>query len=395
MTNRHYSILKENRLAWLWRYRPTYFSRLLLHRKEACHISLAEEWLNLLGNRVNELAFATILIDHPFGMTVLSPTKQLVHTTLILGKGASSIIKVGVLITLQDDGTYHHKRVAIRIPNIEDPKHKCAYRYGDYRINEVQKALYDHPNIESPALFIGELELDPKYGKLEFTVEEIVEQAFTFIANNKSPNQAIELLDLVLGLAKGIQYLHHYNLIHRDIKPWNALIHRDENNNPILQLSDLECVRPATDRPVPMRGTPRYVAPEVESSIFEDQGQPLAIQTKEGDMYALGQSILQMRFALFLSAFRTVPKYPGRVQDMMDVKMHTSVKTQVLPKSVFHRVIERLREFGAFDKYPFMEIIIKTMEDIAGKLLSKDPRKRPNIDEVVDLLESLKDITQL
>ncbi|CAI7797827.1 unnamed protein product [Closterium sp. NIES-54] len=41
-----------------------------------------------------------------------------------------------------------------------------------------------------------------------------------------NPLLLLQRLDVLIGVAKGLQYLHDFNIIHRDIKPANILFNR-------------------------------------------------------------------------------------------------------------------------------------------------------------------------
>lgn len=68
---------------------------------------------------------------------------------------------------------------------------------------------------------------------------------------------------IVLGLAEGLQYLHSYHVIHRDIKPTNILL--DDNYEPML--TDFGFSRfidqDSSDKMTGETGSYRYMAPEV------------------------------------------------------------------------------------------------------------------------------------
>lgn len=360
----------------------------LLHRIIAHPILDEEKSITDLARKINLLGFGTLLVNHHFGIKTLPNQLQLIPTRLVLGSGASSILRIGLLIGPNKDGEIDCRRVAIRTPHFER-KGRCSYRPGDFANNEKQKALYDHENIEPPALFHGTYFNENVGKELEVTIEEVLVPAIKFIADEVSEKSAHHLVTITLGMAKAIEYLHSYNLIHRDIKPWNALVHF-ENDKLDVFLSDLESIRPQTDRKIHMRGTPRFVAPEVMESLEESKGSTLAIQTFESDMYALGQSIMMMRFPLLLTLLRQTPHQKDRLKDMLDLKMETSVKGKLPDPASFDRIMATIRENNGFQYVLDSDKILTRLEEITRELIDENPKKRPTATHIVSELTRLQ-----
>lgn len=98
-----------------------------------------------------------------------------------------------------------------------------------------------------------------------------------------------ELLPLLLTIADGIAYLHHFSpkqIIHRDIKPANILL-----VNGIPKVSDVGIAKQVTTTTVLHTAglTPAYAAPE----MFGSMSAPPTVSHK-ADIYSLGISVFQM-----------------------------------------------------------------------------------------------------
>ena len=71
-----------------------------------------------------------------------------------------------------------------------------------------------------------------------------------------------KIWDFIVQIAKGYQVLHDVNLLHRDIKPDNILIH-----NKMFKLADFGLAKHIKDHGVKENqsyaGSPLYIAPEI------------------------------------------------------------------------------------------------------------------------------------
>ena len=140
-------------------------------------------------------------------------------------------------------------------------------------------------------------------------------------------------IGLLAQLAHALSDVHNRGMLHRDIKPDNLLLKTDEQNLWSLKLGDpgLACF-PATSAfdfgaTRTVRGTEFYIAPEL--------GYPRAIYTKAADAYSFGVTAVEM-----LSGHRP------------------SANTLIQDYSV-------------------------NLNNLLSKLISSDPRIRPNMSNVV------------
>ncbi|XP_014732081.1 PREDICTED: interferon-induced, double-stranded RNA-activated protein kinase isoform X2 [Sturnus vulgaris] len=139
-------------------------------------------------------------------------------------------------------------------------RYHFSWKGYDY-IKDPDSSL--NPDRETLCLFI----------QLEFCEKGTLEK---WIAQNREKQQYHAMAqNIFLQIVKGVQYIHSKDLIHRDLKPQNIFISRDD----IIKIGDFGLVTSVTfETLTENRGTKSYMAPEQ----FGDR------YGKEVDIYALG-----------------------------------------------------------------------------------------------------------
>ncbi|RME02663.1 MAG: serine/threonine protein kinase [Planctomycetota bacterium] len=103
----------------------------------------------------------------------------------------------------------------------------------------------------------------------------------------RGPLPIREALEIALQVAYGLEYLHHRDLVHRDIKPGNIFLGKDGR----VKLLDLGLAKNLKEEeqlssPGTVIGTPQYMAPEqAMGGDFVDQ---------RADIYSLGVTLFHM-----------------------------------------------------------------------------------------------------
>ncbi len=173
-------------------------------------------------------------------------------------------------------------------------------------------------------------------------------------ANKPMPVE--EVRQTIVQAAKGLKCLHEKGIIHGDIKPGNLFLSRQE----IVKLGDFGLARRINDEDGSLlKGTTRYMAPELVSDEFGEVG-------AASDLYSLGFSALEMLVGPeFESLFPDLIAF-GRDRQMAWMMWHCSADRK-LP--------------------PIQSLLSGVPDDIAkvlGKLTAKNQSERyRNADEVI------------
>lgn len=145
----------------------------------------------------------------------------------------------------------------------------------------------------------------------------------------------------VIAAARGLDYAHHEGVVHRDVKPMNLLLSREQGIVKVADFGlalDLEATRMTTAGK--MMGTPVYMAPE------QIRGQTEAIDART-DIYALGVTLFELLTLEW--------PYAGPTQELYVQAVLTSEARQA--RKINNRVS-------------------RDLETVIRKALEKDPRDR-------------------
>ncbi|CAL1377123.1 unnamed protein product [Linum trigynum] len=170
-------------------------------------------------------------------------------------------------------------------------------------------------------------------------------------------------MKIAIGAAKGLQYLHDNNIIHRDMRPSNILITHDYE----ALLGDFGLARTQhEDRELSMEtnvvGTLGYLAPE-----YAEYGK---VSTKT-DVYSFGIVLLQL-----ISGLKTTDKSLGG-------KSLVGWARPLLKEKNYPDLIDQ-RILDSHDVHQLFWMV-----RVAEKCLSKDPKKRLTMDKVVYALNHI------
>ncbi len=183
------------------------------------------------------------------------------------------------------------------------------------------------------------------------------------------PFHVAQTKKIIRSIALGLKYLHDHDIIHRDIKPGNIFI--DENC--IVKLGDFGSSRIITNynngNLTPLVGTKWYKAPEI---IFGNK-----VYDKTVDIWSFG--------CLMAELFLLEPLFPGATdfeminlifgflgfskEDEEVLKPKLKINYREMKESIFEST------FDTADKDSI---------DLMKKMLCANPKKRINIDEILN-----------
>lgn len=97
---------------------------------------------------------------------------------------------------------------------------KLDDKYSVLREFQLGQSL-EHPNL---AKYYGAYRLKTNMGEFDFGIMEFVDEGNNLLDLLESFPDEIKIKKVLLGVLEGLDYLHHKNVIHRDLKPNNILI---------------------------------------------------------------------------------------------------------------------------------------------------------------------------
>ncbi|KAI9478210.1 MAG: kinase-like domain-containing protein [Benjaminiella poitrasii] len=207
----------------------------------------------------------------------------------------------------------------------------------------------NHPNIVH-------LETTMETEKMICIVLEYVEggELFDFVKKMHRAEQKVDEMQvraLFLQLLHAVKWLHERNIVHRDLKLENILIHKDEEGKFLLKITDFGLARvvdPESPLLVTRCGSEEYAAPEIIKQESYDG--------RKTDTWSLG--IILYSLLVGYLPFR----YDVRKQERVSQLFYRIARAEV--------------------KWPQDCLISEEVKQVVHAILERDPQKRVAIQEI-------------
>ena len=234
------------------------------------------------------------------------------------------------------------------------------YKYSIIREFELGKTL-QHPNL---AKYIEAFQVSTNLGKFDYGVMEFIEGGINLDDFLRTFPTEEELKSVLIGVLRGMNYLHRNGVIHRDLKPSNILI-KYENNIPTPKIIDFGISKDldaSETTSSDMVGTVEYMSPEQLGAGKEGVVYP------NTDIWAFGVILYKM--------YAGESPFGSEDDGLTREQVINKIYRQPLPRKIDREVPE-----------PYRTLI--------KKCLTKDPKQRiQSVDQVIQILEEKPQLSQ-
>ncbi|CAI0539777.1 unnamed protein product [Linum tenue] len=305
---------------------------------------------------------------HVFSFAELKLATKGFNRSLLVGEGGFGCVYRGVVrvpcVGDDDDGEAELMDVAIKQLN------RHGFQGHKEWINEVNfLGVVDHPNLVK---LVGYCAEDDERGMQRLLVYELMRNKSLedhLLARVASPLPLITRLKIAQDAARGLAYLHEemdFQLIFRDFKASNILLDEDFN----AKLSDFGLARQGPPEGLShistsVVGTVGYAAPE-----YVQTGR----LTAKSDVWSFGVVLYEL-----ITGRRVMERNLPRGEQ----KLLEWVRPYVSDSRKFHLIVDPRLEGN------YCLRSAQKVSALANKCLSKQPKSRPRMSEVVELLGNI------
>lgn len=247
--------------------------------------------------------------------------------------------------------------VALKFFNGQDLQSK-------YTVNsEIKRVIMlSHPNIVK---FFGlenivKTDLHGQEEKIQIGVMELAEEGQVHLYLKKNKTETAEIISILKGILEGLKYLHSQGIIHRDIKPQNILLSRDNQKRLIPKIADFGISKNIDSTQTSaslLLGTVEYMAPEQFNPEKYGINQKISYNV---DIWSFGIMVYTLVSGEYIFGGKSAETSPGEVINKI-INLNSSISK-----------IEKINE-------PFKSVIEKCLIVNANKRTS-------NIDEIIEIL---------
>ncbi|KAK6920722.1 Serine-threonine/tyrosine-protein kinase, catalytic domain [Dillenia turbinata] len=274
-----------------------------------------------------------------------------------------SVIARGTFGTVHR-GVYDGQDVAVKLLDWGEEGHRSEAEISSLRAAFTQEVAVwhklDHPNVTKfigATMGSGELSIQTENGVIGMpsniccvVVEYLPGGALkNYLIKNMRRKLAFKVvIQLALDLARGLSYLHSQRIVHRDVKTENMLLDKTRT----LKIADFGVARVEASNPSDMTGetgTPGYMAPEVLN------GNPY---NRKCDVYSFGICLWEIYCC-----------------DMPYPDLSFSEVTSAVVRQNLRPEIPRCCP--------------SSLANVMRRCWDANPDKRPEMDEVVSMLEAI------
>jgi serine/threonine protein kinase len=182
---------------------------------------------------------------------------------------------------------------------------------------------------------------------------------------------------IIIGVAQGLAYLHHKcnpSIIHLDVKPGNILF--DEDYTPKLADFGLAKILKCTNENVDITlastskpGSYGYMAPEIRQKSEQRHVSPKC------DVYSFGVLLIELVNA---SRF-TLDRRDGKIREFIQWVQNIHVEEDGFQQFFDYMIENSIEGFNNNEAKLFLQISLKCIQE--------DPKKRPTMEEILQMLE--------
>ncbi len=213
-------------------------------------------------------------------------------------------------------------------------------------------ARLDHPNI----VRVYTIGRDPARGRIFMAMEYVAGQSLKALIAQDTASFS-DILEVGIGIAEGLAHSWSHKVVHRDIKPGNVMLTREERCVKILDFGlALFKVPGKSTRGELVAGTANYMSPE------QSAGRDLDVRS---DLYSLGVVLYEMLAGARPFAARTSQNLDF-LHGFANPKRIRAVRPNV--PAAFERILERLLAKSRENRYPDPQALLVDLRALQSRL---------------------------